>query len=139
MNKQRLIPDVGPLEYRLLRVLWRESPLTARDVMEELNRRYRRDLKYTTIMTLLTRLVEKGILEVDRDRQPFQFRPAVSRENLVGQRLEEFVELFFDGRPADLAMRLVADSDLSDEVIDRLEEMLNRQRDSHRKSGGGER
>ena len=105
MNKQRLIPDVGPLEYRLLRVLWRESPLTARDVMEELNRRYRRDLKYTTIMTLLTRLVEKGLLEVDRDRQPFQFRPAVSRENLVGQR-----------QP----MRVIIDTNLSTPLSARL-------------------
>ena len=112
--------------------------MTARDVMEELNRRYRRDLKYTTVMTLLTRLVEKGLLEVDRDRQPFQFRPAVSRDRLVGQRLEEFVDLFFDGRPADLALRLVEDSELSEDVIERLEEMLNRQRDSRRKPGGGE-
>jgi BlaI family penicillinase repressor len=130
------IPDVGPLEYRLLRILWKESPQTARQVMDELNRKYRRDLKYTTIMTLLTRLADKGLLAVDRERQPFQFRPAVSRENLVRQRLQEFVDLFFDGRPADLALRLVAESEFSDESIERLEEMLDRRREDHRTSGG---
>ncbi|MEJ2082807.1 MAG: BlaI/MecI/CopY family transcriptional regulator [Acidobacteriota bacterium] len=130
------IPDVGPLEYRLLRILWKESPQTARQVMDELNRKYRRDLKYTTIMTLLTRLADKGLLAVDRERQPFQFRPAVSRENLVRQRLQEFIDLFFDGRPADLALRLVAESEFSDESIERLEEMLDRRREDHRTSGG---
>lgn len=139
MPEKDEIADVGPLEYRLLRILWRDSPLTAREVMGELNRKYRRDLKYTTIMTLLTRLVEKGLLAVDRDRQPFQFRPAVSRENLLRRRLEEFVDLFFDGRPADLALRLVEDSEFSDETIERLEEMLTRHKDVHRKPGGDER
>jgi len=136
MRNRNEIPDVGPLEYRLLRILWKESPQTARQVMDELNRKYRRDLKYTTIMTLLTRLADKGLLAVDRERQPFQFRPAVSRENLVRQRLQEFVDLFFDGRPADLALRLVAESEFSDESIERLEEMLDRRREDHRTSGG---
>ncbi|MEJ2076683.1 MAG: BlaI/MecI/CopY family transcriptional regulator [Acidobacteriota bacterium] len=136
MRNENEIPDVGPLEYRLLRILWKESPQTARQVMDELNRKYRRDLKYTTIMTLLTRLADKGLLAVDRERQPFQFRPAVSRENLVRQRLQEFVDLFFDGRPADLALRLVAESEFSDESIERLEEMLDRRREDHRTSGG---
>ena len=136
MRNKNEIPDVGPLEYRLLRILWKESPQTARQVMDELNRKYRRNLKYTTIMTLLTRLADKGLLAVDRERQPFQFRPAVSRENLVRQRLQEFVDLFFDGRPADLALRLVAESEFSDESIERLEEMLDRRREDHRTSGG---
>ena len=136
MCNKNEIPDVGPLEYRLLRILWKESPQTARQVMDELNRKHRRDLKYTTIMTLLTRLADKGLLAVDRERQPFQFRPAVSRENLVRQRLQEFVDLFFDGRPADLALRLVAESEFSDESIERLEEMLDRRREDHRTSGG---
>lgn len=136
MRKKHQIPDVGPLEYQLLRILWKESPRTSRQVMDELNRKYRRNLKYTTIMTLLTRLVEKGLLVADRERQPFQFRPAVSRENLVRQRLQEFVDLFFDGRPADLALRLVAESEFSEESIERLEKMLGHQRESSRTSGG---
>ena len=128
MANHSKIPEIGPLEYRLLRLLWRRSPLTAREVMDEFNRKTRRNLKYTTIMTLLTRLSEKGILEADRDRQPFRFSPAVSREQIVGQRVAEFVDLFFDGRPADLALRLVEDTDLSEDTIRRLEEMLQRHR-----------
>jgi len=115
------------LEYRLLRVLWRTNPLTAREVLDDFNARHRKNLKYTTVMTLLTRMAEKGALLVDRDRQPFQFRPAVSREQIVRQRVREFVDLFFDGEPMDLALRLVEDSDLSEESIRRLEECLRRQ------------
>lgn len=122
------IPDLGPVEYKLLRILWRLHPATARDVMEEYNSRTRRGLKYTTVMTLLTRMLEKGVLEVDRERQPFQFRPRVTREQMLGRRVHDFVETFFDGRPMDLALRLVEESELTDDSLQRLEEMLRQRR-----------
>lgn len=122
------IPDLGPLEFRLLRILWRSSPASAKDVLNEYNRGNSKKLKYTTVMTLLSRLTEKGVLAVDRERQPFHFSPLIGRDELVRQRLTEFVELFFDGRPGDLALRLVEDTDLSEDSIGRLETLLRRQK-----------
>ncbi|HUV14435.1 MAG TPA: BlaI/MecI/CopY family transcriptional regulator [Acidobacteriota bacterium] len=124
MRKQ--IPELGPLEFKLLRTLWRISPASAKEVQEEYNRRSGKDLKYTTVMTLLTRLAEKDVLKVDRERQPFKFVPAVSREQMLRQRVHEFVDLFFDGQPVDLAVRLVEETDLSEESLRRLEETLER-------------
>lgn len=123
---RRKIPELGPLEFKLLRTLWRISPASAQEVREEHNRKSGKDLKYTTVMTLLTRLAEKGVLKVDRERQPFQFVPAVTREQMLRQRVNEFVDLFFDGQPVDLAVRLVEETDLSEESLKRLEETLER-------------
>lgn len=126
-NKRRL-PDLGPVEYKLLRILWRRQPATARQVLDEYNAGSPRRLKYTTVMTLLTRMAEKGVLDVDRERQPFTFSPCVSREQMLGQRIREFVETFFDGQPLDLALRLVEEADLDDSSLRRLEERLEQQR-----------
>ncbi len=126
--KQHQIPQLGPLEFALVRMLWRHGPATAKEVQALYNRRRGRDLAYTTVMTLLTRLAEKGVLRVDRKRQPFEFTPLITKEQLVRQRVEDFVELFFNGQAVDLAVRLVEETDLSQESIVRLEEVLRRHR-----------
>ncbi len=135
---RRQIPELGPLEFKLLRTLWRISPASAREVQEEYNRKSGKDLKYTTVMTLLTRLAEKGVLKVDRERQPFKFLPAVCREQMLRQRVSEFVDLFFDGQPVDLAVRLVEETDLSEESLRRLEETLERHKSFPRSRERGE-
>jgi predicted transcriptional regulator len=138
MLMRREIPELGPLEFKLLRTLWRISPASAKEVQEEYNRRSGKDLKYTTVMTLLTRLAEKDVLRVDRERQPFKFAPAVSREQMLRQRVHEFVDLFFDGQPVDLAVRLVEETDLSEESLRRLEETLERHKSLPRAEEEGE-
>ena len=128
MKKRPDIPELGPLEFQLMRILWEAQPVTAREVLEAHNKIARRSLKYTTVMTLLTRMVEKGVLRVDRSGIPFRFRPCVARDQILRQRLCEFVDLFFDGRAVDLALRLVEEEHLSEETVHRLERLLRRSR-----------
>lgn len=127
---RKKIPELGPLEFDLVRTLWRISPATAKEVQQEYNQESGKDLKYTTVMTLLTRLTEKQVLRVDRERQPFKFVPAVNREQILRQRVRDFVDLFFDGRPVELALRLVEETDLSEAALQRLEATLERHRSS---------
>mgnify|MGYP000076502625 CR=1 FL=1 len=135
MKRTTRIPEIGPLELRLLRILWKNHPSTARQVLDGYNRKSDKKIKYTTVMTLLTRLAEKQILKVDKSRQPFLFAPLVTREQLLRQRVREFVELFFDGQPMDLAVRLVEEGPLSDEEIRRLEACLGRMREPASEAG----
>ncbi len=130
MSRKRTIPELGPLEFTLLRILWKRPPASAREVLDAYNRHAGKPLKYTTVMTLLTRMAEKGVLGVDRERQPFQFSPKVGREQMLRQRVSEFVDLFFDGRPSELALRLVEEGPLSDETLQRLEATLRRHREN---------
>ena len=87
-------------------------------------------------VSTLTRLVDKGVLRADRERQPFAFSPRVGREALIKQRVREFVDVFFDGRAADLAVRLVEEGPLPPEVTRRLEELLRDQKPVRRKQRG---
>ena len=127
------IPDLGPLEYRLVCILWEHAPATAGQVLQRHNQQAPKPLKYTTVMTLLTRLVEKRILVADKERQPFLFSPAISQERVLRRRLEEFVDSFFDGKAVDLAVRLVEETPLSQGSIRRLEESLHRHKSASEK------
>ena len=54
---------LGALEREVMRVLWgADDPRTVRAVLEELNRHRRPQLAYTTVMTVMGRLAEKGVL-----------------------------------------------------------------------------
>lgn len=54
---------LGPLEARVVQVLWRlDRPAPVREVLDRLNDGSRAPLAYTTVMTVMSRLAEKGVL-----------------------------------------------------------------------------
>lgn len=54
---------LGPLENEVMQAVWSaDQPVSVRDVVERLNGRRRDELAYTTVMTVMSRLAEKGVL-----------------------------------------------------------------------------
>ncbi|MFQ5891549.1 MAG: BlaI/MecI/CopY family transcriptional regulator [Candidatus Methanofastidiosia archaeon] len=53
--------ELGPLENRIMEIVWRKRKVDAREIYKELNRE--KKLAYTTINTTLTRLCEKNLLK----------------------------------------------------------------------------
>jgi predicted transcriptional regulator len=78
---------VGPLEYECLSVLWRRGAASVGQVRTDLNRRRidRDELAYTTVMTILVRLHEKGILDRAKQGRGYVYVPIMSEEQLVEQ------------------------------------------------------
>ena len=69
---------LGPLEADVMDRLWRRRSATVRDIVEDLGRS--RELAYTTVMTIMVRLHDKGLLERVRDGKTYVYRPAFTRE-----------------------------------------------------------
>lgn len=84
-----------PLELECLRVLWQIGEGTVHDVREVLAER--RNLAYTTVMTLLDRLARKGTVSRVKSGRSFLYAPAVEREALRQAAVRELVDLYFDG------------------------------------------
>src|SRR3989454_503838 len=68
---------LGPLEAEVMDRLWKRRSATVRDIVVELART--RELAYTTVMTIMVRLHEKGLLERVRDGKTYVYRPAFTR------------------------------------------------------------
>ncbi len=69
--------QLGELETRIMHVLWRRGrPATVKDVQVHLAPK--RELAYTTVMTVMDRLWRKGLLHRERRGRPFHYTPAVS-------------------------------------------------------------
>ncbi|MCA9244581.1 MAG: BlaI/MecI/CopY family transcriptional regulator, partial [Phycisphaerales bacterium] len=117
----------------ILKALWGLGSGTVRDVKDALAKSGDSSA-YTTLMTLMNQLAQKGALDVDRDRQPFVYRPVIRRDQVLGQRLRQFVEQVFDGQAGELVMRLVEQEELSADDLRRIERMID-ERDDEPKEG----
>lgn len=77
--------SLGDLERAVMDVLWSNDPgpgLTVRQVLDGLTGR---DLAYTTVMTVLSRLESKGMTTRERDGRAWRYRAAATREHLTVQ------------------------------------------------------
>ncbi len=118
-------PHITPAELDVMKVLWQLGSGTVQQVIDALPPSETKPA-YTTIMTMMKNLGEKGALEVDRGRQPFVYTPQVRREQVLRQRLESFVQTVFDGQAEDLVLHLVEESDLSPEDLRRIEDKIQK-------------
>jgi predicted transcriptional regulator len=80
---------LGPLESAVMGVLWAaEAAMPVREVLAVLNRDRESPLAYTTVMTVLSRLAERGAVERERNGRGYAYRPAAgSPAEIAVQRL----------------------------------------------------
>ncbi len=97
----RTVRDVPPpLELACLRALWRLQEANVRSVQEAVAES--RPLAYTTIMTVLDRLVRKGKLSRRKVGRSFVYLPSQTRDMLRHAAVRELVDGYFDGSEAEL-------------------------------------
>jgi predicted transcriptional regulator len=84
-----------PLELLCLNALWSLDEASVKDVRQRVGDS--RPLAYTTVMTLLDRLVRRGIVTRRKAGRAFIYAPAVSREAMRRLALQEFLDAYFEG------------------------------------------
>lgn len=73
-------PELHELEALVMEIVWREGRSTVREVLGALNGTEDRPRAYTTVLTIMQRLDDKGLLERDRDGRTDIYRPALTAE-----------------------------------------------------------
>jgi len=98
------ILDLAPLELECLSVLWPLGEGTVRDIHRALAAS--RPRAYTTVLTIMDRLEQKGIVTRRKVGRAFHYQARLSAEEARLKAVEKIVEGFFDGSPAALAAHL---------------------------------
>lgn len=87
MSKKTRRPS-GGLEAEVLASLWAAGrPLTPGDVQRDLGR----DLAYTTVMTALSRLHDKGAVERRREGRAYAYTPVLDQAGIAAERMREML------------------------------------------------
>ena len=117
-------PTPGELE--VLKVLWDSGPCTAREVWEELNER--RERHYTSVNSLLTTMVEKGLLTCHCPQRAYLYESNIAREETQGKLVEDLLGRAFEGSPSALVLRMLDHCEPSPEEMDDIAKMIHKYR-----------
>lgn len=122
---------LGPLEQDVMEVVWRLGESTVRDVHAELAAT--RTIAYTTVMTTMSRLATKGLLERDTAGLAHRYRPAVSREHYARSAVGDVLSWLLERYP-EPAVAYLADvvEDVDDVTLDELRAAVARRRSDER-------
>jgi len=110
------------LELEILKVLWRDGPSTGQAVRNALAPQ--RDLAYTSVMTILGIMLEKGYVRRKKDGASFLYRARVSEQATARGMLRDLVARVYDGSVEAVLVNLLESSDLDREEIQRLRRLL---------------
>lgn len=88
--------NLGPLEKRIMDICWDKGPVTVKDIHVELLDKdgIKDSLAYTTIMTVMKRLADKGVLKVDTKKTAYVYTPKISRDEAAKKMLENVANIY---------------------------------------------
>jgi predicted transcriptional regulator len=108
-------------ELDVMAVLWQRGSGTVAEVRDAIHD----DLAYTTVLTVLRTLQEKGFVRPEAEGRAHRYYPAVSQDAAGKSALSRVLDKIFAGSPELLLTQLVSDRDIEPEELSRLRELLD--------------
>lgn len=118
--KPKSTPAITEAELTILKSLWDHGPATVRELLDRLGTAW----AYTTVQTLVGRLVDKGHVRADRQELAHVFTAKTQRDQLAEQQVQAVASSLLDGAVAPLVLRLVEQGEFTAEEIARFRELL---------------
>jgi BlaI family penicillinase repressor len=113
-------------ELEIMKIVWQRGNATVRDVYEELLKS--RKIAYTTVMTMLGILEQKGRLQKTARDRAYVYSPTETQGQVVESMVHDFVERVFDGSAKPLLVHLAENKKISQKELDEISKLLKKQR-----------
>jgi len=120
--KKSLTP-LGESEMEVLHHVWELGEATVADVQKLILKN--RKVAYTTVMTTLKNLYEKGYLKYRKEGATYVYSAAIEPDNVQFSLIKKMVDKVFKGSPMALVQTLVQNEQLSDEERKELKELID--------------
>lgn len=119
----RKAKDVTDAELAILKLLWEQPEVTVRQIADQLYPKGG-DSEYATVKKLLARLESKKFVARNRQSTAHTFVATLSRDELLGRRLDGLAENLCEGSSAPLLMHLIRNSKISSKQQDQLRQLI---------------
>jgi BlaI family penicillinase repressor len=113
--------SLGDRELDVMGVLWEIGSGTVAEVREQLPA----DLAYTTVLTILRNLEEKGFVTHETEGRAHRYLPCVAQQSARRTALARLINTLFHGSPEQLLAHMVADRTLSADDLRRIRRQLD--------------
>lgn len=118
-KKSRTLTDS---EHRIMEVLWIKGSATVAEVAEALAGKD--GSAYTTILTMMRILRDKGYLACRKQGRAHIYTPRVNRDTAARKAVRHLLAKFFAGSPGELVLSFLRDDDISAEELDELKKKI---------------
>ena len=116
--------ELSETELEVLKALWDQGSATVRELSDHLEQTGR-TWAYTTVLTFVGRLEAKGYVKSDKSGVAHVFRPVVSRDGLLRQRLTHLAQDLCNGTATPLVQALVAGRRFTPDEISHFRRLLD--------------
>ena len=113
-------------ELRLMDVLWAKRSATVGEVLAGLPEN---TLAYSTVLTTLRILEQKGYVAHVESGRAFVYHPLIGREEARRNATQQLVRRFFDNSPGMLALSLLEQENIDEPELQRLKTLIERSRE----------
>ncbi len=113
---------ISDAEWKIMKVLWRNSPKAAYDIAQELQTSESWDIR--TVKSLLARLVKKRAVAYEHYKNLYLYRPLVAEADAIRPKLRGFLEQLFDGSVSTLLLHFSKHRKLSPAEITEIKKIL---------------
>ncbi|MDM5356431.1 penicillinase repressor BlaI [Peribacillus sp. ACCC06369] len=121
---EKNIPSISESEWEIMNVLWDKAPQTANDIIFSLQEST--DWKPKTIRTLLDRLVQKDVVDVNKNLRVYTFYPLYTQEECQRAETESFINRIYGGTLKSMLVQFIQEDTLTDDDINELRFILNK-------------
>jgi BlaI family penicillinase repressor len=118
--------DITEGEWAILQVVWDSQPCAAPTVQEVLQSE--KDWTYSTVKTMMDRMVAKGLLKTEKIRNLILYNAAVTRKEAQHSEIMRTVKRAFDGAFTPMMQFLLDSNKLSEDQLAKLEAMIKSKR-----------
>lgn len=115
-------PNLSDAELRLMEVVWEKGSATVSDVVEGLPEDV--PLHYSTVLTTLRILENKGYLKHSKEGRAYVYRPVIAREQERESAITHLLRRFFNGSPELLMLNLVEGKKIGPKELQRLRKRI---------------
>ena len=114
-------------EWRILQTLWRASPMSAREIHDQVAHAF--SWSYTTTRTIIDRMVNKELLKKNSSHGLYVYKSAVTKTAAYFSLIKNLSEVFLTSEPEKVAPFFAENTDLSPKEIAELKKMIQQAQD----------
>ena len=117
-----------PAELEILKILWDRGPATVREVRQVLLEE-RRSRAYTSVMSLLNVMADKGLLDREPEGRAFRYSPRIAREHTLGRLVGDLWSRAFSESASTLVSHLLDEANPSPAELDEIRSLIEAYQD----------
>ena len=112
-------------ELEIMKLVWEREQATVRDVYEALLEK--RKVAYTTVMTMMKILEQKGYLKKSQEDRAYVYRAAQPKRQVIGAMVRDFINRVFNGSAEPLLVHLVEEHHLTQKDLEEIARLRTKQ------------